>query len=108
MKRELLYVHIEKRVDAMIKKGIIEETRKLLDAGIPENAPPFKALGYKQVLDHLRGKISMEEAVSLIKIETRHYAKRQMTWFKKMEDVKWFDPNDEKNIIGFIRAGIES
>ena len=108
LKREVLYAHIENRVDAMITKGIIEETKELLAAGIPENAPPFKALGYKQVLDHLRGKISLEEAISLIKIETRHYAKRQMTWFKKMEGIKWFDPNDEKNIIGFIRAGIES
>jgi len=108
LKREVLYARIEERVDKMIKKGIIEETQELLAAGIPVNAPPFKALGYKQVLDHVRGKISKEEAVSQIKIETRHYAKRQMTWFKKMEGITWFDPNDEKNIIGFIRAGIES
>lgn len=108
LEREVLYARIEKRVDDMIKKGIFEETKELLAAGIPENSPPFKALGYKQVLEYLRGKISKEEAVSLIKIETRHYAKRQMTWFKKMEGIQWFNPRDMKKIINFVRTEIES
>ena len=108
LEREVLYARIEKRVDDMIKKGIFEETMELLAAGIPENSPPFKALGYKQVLECFQGKISKEEAVSLIKIETRHYAKRQMTWFKKMVGIQWFNPKDIKKIINFVRTEIES
>lgn len=108
LEREILYARIEKRVEDMIKKGIIDETKELLASGIPEHAPPFKALGYKQVLEHLRGKMSVEETVSLIKIETRHYAKRQMTWFKKMEGIQWFNPKEMNKIINFIRSGIDT
>jgi tRNA dimethylallyltransferase len=102
LERKDLYDRIEKRVDDMFQRGIIEETKKLLAAGVPENAPPFRALGYKQVLEFLRGEINKEEAVSRIKTETRHYAKRQITWFKKMDGINWFNPEDLEDIVEFL------
>ena len=108
LERDILYDRIEKRVDNMFIRGIIDETKQLLAAGIPENAPPFRALGYKQVLDFLQGEINMEEAISRTKTETRHYAKRQITWFKKMCGIQWFHPNELKNIIDFLSKSIES
>jgi len=85
---------IEERVDRMFAQGLVEEVRGLLRGGLEESAPPFKALGYRQVLRALRGEISVEEAVRLTKIDTRHYAKRQMTWFRKSEGIAWFSPDD--------------
>jgi tRNA dimethylallyltransferase len=92
--REELYRRIEERVDRMFAGGLVEETRALLARGVPDSAPPFKALGYKHVLRVLRGEIDLAEAAALTKIDTRHYAKRQLTWFKKMPDVRWIDPGE--------------
>jgi tRNA dimethylallyltransferase len=89
-----LYRRIEERVDRLFARGLIEETRGLLAGGVPESAAPFKALGYKHVLRLLRGEISPEEAASLTKIDTRHYAKRQMTWFRKMPGIRWIQPDE--------------
>ncbi len=89
-----LYRRIEERVDRMFDRGLIEETRRLLAGGVPESAAPFKALGYKHVLRLLRGEIGPDEAAALTKIDTRHYAKRQMTWFRKMPGVRWIQPDE--------------
>ncbi len=96
--REDLYRRIENRVDRMFDLGLIDEVRNILGMGIPPTAPPFRALGYRHVLDHLHGDLPLEEAKSLTKRDTRHYAKRQMTWFRKMEDVSWFSPEDGKGL----------
>ena len=98
LEREILYRRIEERVDRMFQKGIIQEVQNLLDSGIDENSPPFRALGYKYVLKVIKNEISTEEAISLTKRDTRHYAKRQMTWFRKMEGIKWFSPDDFSSI----------
>lgn len=90
--RAVLYRRIEERVDRMFERGLVEETRALLARGVPDTAPPFKALGYKHVLRVLRGEIAATEAAALTKVDTRHYAKRQMTWFRKMAGVQWLDP----------------
>ena len=89
-----LYRRIEERVDRMFDRGLIEETRRLLAGGVPESAAPFKALGYKHVLRLLRGEICPDEAAALTKIDTRHYAKRQMTWFRKMPGIRWIQPDE--------------
>jgi len=89
-----LYRRIEERVDRMFDRGLIEETRRLLAGGVPESAAPFKALGYKHVLRLLRGEIGPDEAAALTKIDPRHYAKRQMTWFRKMPGVRWIQPDE--------------
>ena len=104
--RAELYRRIEERVDRMFTLGLIEETRALLARGVPDTSPPFKALGYKHVLRVLRGEISPGEAVALTKIDTRHYAKRQLTWFNKMTGVRWIDP-ERTDPLDMLTGGTE-
>lgn len=104
LEREELYRRIEDRVERMFECGLVQEVQKLLAAGVNEQAPPFRALGYKNVLKLLRKEINLEEAVALTKTDTRHYAKRQMTWFKKMKDVNWFSPHDLPAIVSFAES----
>jgi len=96
--RKTLYKRIEARVDRMFEKGILEEVQKLLKSGIKESSPPFRAIGYKHVLKYLKNKITLDEALNSTKKATRHYAKRQITWFKKMKGIKWFSPYDYDSI----------
>lgn len=104
IERAELYNKIENRVDSMFSRGIINEVQDLLLNGVSEDSPPFKALGYKQVLLYLKEKISLQEAIYLTKRDTRHYAKRQITWFRKMEGIKWFSPADISAIKKFIKS----
>lgn len=90
--RAELYQRINERVDAMIKEGLPEEAKNL---EIFQHLNALQTVGYKELFDHFSGKIKMEDAISAIKINTRHYAKRQMTWFKKDESVKWCEPEYE-------------
>ena len=99
MDRNLLYTRIEHRVDRMFSEGIVEETKALLDRGVPPESPPFRALGYKHVVAFLEGKINEEEAIELTKRDTRRYSKRQMTWFRKKKDILWFDAQDIPAVI---------
>ena len=89
--RKHLYERIEKRVDMIIKNGLVEEVQKLKDMGYHREMVSMQGLGYKEILDYLDGKMTLEEAVTLIKKETRHFAKRQLTWFRRERDVIWFD-----------------
>ena len=102
----MIYEKIEARVDRMFQKGLVEEVRHLLAEGVEEDAPPFRALGYAQVLKFLRGELSLEQAIELTKQETRHYAKRQMTWFRKMEGIHWFSAVDITSITDYVRSHI--
>lgn len=90
MEREALYRRIELRVDCMMQAGLLEEVRKLLAAGIPEDAQSMRAIGYKELIPVARGEGSLEDAVSLIKKNTRHFAKRQLTWYRRMPYITWF------------------
>ena len=94
LEKDELYRRIDARVDRMLERGLVEEVRGLLARGVPEAAPPFRALGYSHVLRHLKGEIGRDEAAALTKTDTRHYAKRQMTWFRKMAGIAWFSPDD--------------
>lgn len=85
--KEILYERIEKRVDEQIKNGLIEEVSKLMEKGYDENLPAISALGVKELMPYLRGEILLEEAVDQIKKNTRNYAKRQMTWFRRYKDI---------------------
>ena len=96
--RATLRGRIDERVERMFARGLIDEVRGLLDRGVPEGCPAFRALGYRHVLKHLRGEIGRDEAVTLTQIETRQYAKRQMTWFRKMAGVTWFSPDDQAGL----------
>jgi len=94
--RENLYKRINLRVDKMIKDGFIGEVEMLRDRGYKENLNSMQGLGYKQINKHLNGVYSKEEVIDLIKIETRHYAKRQMTWFKnKIKNIEWIDLDED-------------
>jgi tRNA dimethylallyltransferase len=107
LEREELYRKIEQRVDRMFAQGIVEEVDALLKSGVEETAPPFRALGYKHVLCHLKRELSLEEAIDLTKKDTRHYAKRQMTWFRKMESIHWFAPHDFSSMARTIEDFLE-
>ncbi len=91
MDRALLYQRIEKRVDLMLEAGLVDEVRQLLAAGIPADAQALKGLGYKELIPYLSGNCTLEEAVYELKLGTRHYAKRQLTWMRREEDVLWVD-----------------
>jgi tRNA dimethylallyltransferase len=86
--RKVLYERIDRRVEEMIRRGFLEEVRSLLRM-FPAGAPAFKAIGYRQMMAHLEGRISLEEAVEDTKKESRHYAKRQMTWFRRDPGIEW-------------------
>lgn len=102
LERKELYERIEARVEMMFEKGIVAEVENLLSSGVDENAPPFRALGYKHVLLFLQGEISLVEAIDLTKRDTRHYAKRQMTWFNKRKGIQWFDAHEFPEISAFV------
>lgn len=91
MDRQRLYERIEQRVDAMISKGLIEEVRWLRANGYTSNKVAMQAVGYKEILAYLNGLCTLEEAIALIKRNTRRLAKRQWTWFNKDKNVHWFD-----------------
>lgn len=108
LEREELRRRIEERVDRMFRDGIRDELERLLAAGVPENAPPLRALGYKRVLAHLHGVISIDEARRLTKQDTRQYAKRQLTWFRKMPGINWFPAEDLTSPAAFLEAWLAS
>lgn len=105
--RATLCRRIEERVDRMFARGLVEEVRGLLARGLPPSAPPFRALGYRHVVRHLAGEIGRDEAAALTKIETRQYAKRQMTWFRKMAEVAWFSPDDGPGLEEHLRKRLQ-
>lgn len=99
--RPLLYERIDRRVDEMIQEGLVKEVQTLKERGCHRGMVSMQGLGYKEILDYLEGNCSLEEAVRILKRDTRHFAKRQITWFKREEDVTWvnkddFDYNEEK------------
>lgn len=110
-RRECLYDRIDKRVDQMVENGLVEEVRALKERGCTKKMVSMQGLGYKEIFAYLEGDCSLEEAVYIIKRDTRHFAKRQLTWFKRERDVIWIqkdalDYDDEKilqNLLEVIR-----
>ncbi|RDV84769.1 tRNA (adenosine(37)-N6)-dimethylallyltransferase MiaA [Ammonifex thiophilus] len=96
--REELYRRIEQRVDAMLAAGLVEEVRRLLEQGVPPQATSMQGLGYKEIAAYLRGEISFEQAVYLIKRNTRRFAKRQLTWFRHDPRICWLDVAQYKGV----------
>lgn len=92
--REHLYAGINRRVDLMMKEGLVEEVRKLKEMGCDSAMVSMQGLGYKEILSHLEGEYTLDEAVYKIKRDTRHFAKRQITWFKRERDVIWLHKPD--------------
>lgn len=113
MDRQKLYERINQRVDIMLDKGLIEEVKKLLAMGYSRNLVSMQALGYKEIVQYLEGEISLEEAIFILKRDSRHYAKRQLTWFRRDERIEWFNVDEYqdrltlvKNIINYIAGKI--
>jgi len=92
--RDVLYERINKRVDLMFENGLIEEFKGLIDSGINENHQCMQGIGYKEIFPYLKGEISIDECKDIIKLNTRHYAKRQITFFKKLANLIPLEPND--------------
>jgi len=86
-----LQARINSRVDLMFARGLVEEVRKLLQHGLAENRTAMQAIGYRQVVEHLRGERNLPETIELVKVRTRQFAKRQMTWFKRHAQVSWLN-----------------
>lgn len=98
--REILYDQINRRVDDMMSAGLREEVTKLRAF---RDSTALQTVGYRELFEHIDGKISVEEAVTRIKTNTRRYAKRQLTWFKRDPHIRWFAPHESQQIIDYIR-----
>jgi tRNA dimethylallyltransferase len=92
--RPKLYENINYRVDEMIENGLVEEVKSILDMGYDKKLNALNTVGYKEIISYLEDEIFLEHAVHLIKRNTRHFAKRQLTWFKKDQRIKWFNIHD--------------
>lgn len=102
--REKLYERINKRVDEMVENGLIDEVRALFEKGLSEDSQSMKGIGYKELFPYFRGESSLEECLNLIKQHSRNFAKRQMTWFRSMPYIKWFENNQIEEIKNYIRS----
>ena len=108
MPREILYDRINRRVDIMIEKGLIDEVSSLYEKYGESLLTSMQAIGYKEVVEFLKGNFTKEEMIEKIKMETRRYAKRQLTWFRKIENIQWLDGlNDIQNNVNIILEGLQ-
>ena len=109
--RERLYARIDSRVDEMLKQGLLEEVQKLADMGYTKDMVSMQGLGYKEILSYLDHTCTLEEAVYILKRDTRHFAKRQLTWFKREKDVIWVNKNEfaykDKETLDYILKNCE-
>lgn len=106
MDRAKLYERINHRVELMIEAGLVEEVRGLLDAGYEPSLVSMQGLGYKELIPYLYGEITLEKAVNDIQQRTRHFAKRQLSWFRRMSEIQWFDmtePAERPNNVETIK-----
>ena len=105
--REILYERIDRRVDQMLEEGLVKEVEELKREGCHRGMVSMQGLGYKEILAYLEGEYSLEEAVRILKRDTRHFAKRQLTWFRRESDVIWVDKEkfdwDEKEILKYMK-----
>ncbi|MFV0342007.1 MAG: tRNA (adenosine(37)-N6)-dimethylallyltransferase MiaA [Anaerocolumna sp.] len=95
--REILYDRINLRIDKMLEAGLLEEVKGLLDSGCTKDMISMQGLGYKEIISYLQGESTLEEAIYLLKRDTRHFAKRQLTWFKREKDVTWIEKNKHED-----------
>ena len=106
MDREILYDRINRRVDLMIEQGLVEEVKSICEK-YKKYPTAMQALGYKEIKEYLEGVLTKEEAIEKVKQETRRYAKRQLTWFRKNKETIWLDgTQDRQNNVNIILEGI--
>jgi tRNA dimethylallyltransferase len=104
MDRPKLYDRVERRIDAMLAEGLTDEVDSLLKSGIRKEAVAMQSLGYKELVPYLQGECTLEEAVYMLKRDTRHFAKRQLSWFRHMRDIDWVDVTEEQNFLGNLQT----
>lgn len=107
MDRKLLYERIDQRVELMFDNGLIQEVQGLKNMGYSRDLVSMQGIGYKEILDYLEGKYTQEDALYIIKRDTRHFAKRQLTWFRREKNVIWLDYDAQENILAKITKDIE-
>jgi tRNA dimethylallyltransferase len=104
--RDLLYQRIDQRVDEMLADGLVEEVKQLQAEGCHRGMVSMQGLGYKEILAYLEGEYPLEEAVRILKRDTRHFAKRQLTWFRREPEVTWVEKNefeyDDEKILAYL------
>ena len=105
IQREVLYERINTRVDRMIQQGLVDEAKRYFEF---RNLNALNTVGYKEIFMYLEGSLTLDEAIDLIKRNTRKYARRQLTWFRKYNDIKWFDPPDIVKIEEYINEQLRS
>ena len=103
LKRDILYERINRRVENMFKEGLIDEVKNLVKNGYDEQTPSMNTIGYKEVTSYIKNELTVEQAKEEIKKNSRHYAKRQITWLKKEEDAHWFFPEEVDGIINLFK-----
>ena len=108
MDRQALYERIDGRVDVMMGQGLLGEVSGLLDAGYQEFLRPMQALGYRHMVDFIKRRTDWESAVATLKRDTRHYAKRQLTWFRKDPEIRWFEPDQRDRILSHAKVFLDS
>jgi len=104
--RETLYDRINRRVDLMIAEGLIDETKMLVERGYDWNLTALKAIGYKELKPYLEGTSTLAEAVTILKRDSRHYAKRQMTWFRKDDRIQWLKMNETRTVENQVEESL--
>lgn len=106
-RRERLYENIDRRVDIMIEEGLVDEVKRLMDMGCKRDSTAMQGLGYKEIISYLAGEITLDEAVYIIKRDTRHFAKRQLTWFRREREVIWIEKDkfayDDEKMLNYIK-----
>ncbi|MCB0844070.1 MAG: tRNA (adenosine(37)-N6)-dimethylallyltransferase MiaA [Bacteroidetes bacterium] len=100
--REVLYERINQRVQEMVELGLESEVRDLLEQGYSRDLPSMQSIGYREMADYISGEISYDEAIRLIQRNSRRYAKRQLTWFRRYDDVNWFQAGENEKIIQWL------
>jgi len=108
MEREALYDRINRRVDAMIEEGLVDEVKTLLGRGYSEDLKSMQSIGYRHMVDFIKGRITLEEAVRTLKRDTRRYAKRQMTWFKADPEIVWAEPKQMDYLKEIIKNFLQA
>ena len=102
-----MWALIDSRVDAMVEEGLLEEVQALLGSGLPRNATALQAIGYKEFLDVLEGERTVADALAEVKLRSRQYAKRQLTWLRRNTEIFWIDWEKERDFVKAIQISTE-
>lgn len=108
--RQVLYDRIDRRVDIMLEHGLVDEVKALMTDGYTRNMVSMQGLGYKEIIDYLNGESTLEDAIYILKRDTRHFAKRQLTWFKREKEVTWVNKDElgsDERILNYMLENLE-